>query len=217
MCVRELLTLENECSLNRVVVFEVNVLTQRRIVHLELRRLGHVCGCAGNGRKYGIVERCHLAVRTAERLHLTVSDSPYAKGSLTFLDLERNGRPLHSDNLTDQLHQVCDRTALLAGINAQERLFLFLCSPLIYVDDSAPVTFQDVSRDVYSKSQSEARHIYTIDFPFFEMMRQRGIASPVIRVNTDPARTEHLTVADFEKTSFEFVGHIYSLLLYQLH
>jgi hypothetical protein len=40
------------------------------------------------------------------------------------------------------------------------------------------------------------------------MMRQYGIASPVIRVDADPARTENFTVADFKQTSFEFIGHI---------
>ena len=38
------LTLEDKISLNRVVVFKVNVLLQSRIGHFELRRFGYVCG-----------------------------------------------------------------------------------------------------------------------------------------------------------------------------
>ena len=87
-------------------------------------------------------------------------------------------------------------------------MFLLLCGPLIYVDDSAPVAFQHISWDVNNESQSETRYVHAIDFPFFEMVRQRGITSSVIRVDADPARTENFTVADFEQTSFEFIGHI---------
>jgi hypothetical protein len=75
------------------------------------------------------------------------------------------------------------------------------------VDDSAPVALQYVSGDVYDESQREARYIYAVDFPLFEMMRHCGIASPPVRVHADPARAKHLAIADFEKTAFEFVGH----------
>src|SRR6266496_5150257 len=202
------LTLEDEISLNRVVVFKVNVLLQSRIGHFELRRFGYVCGRTGNRRKYGIVKRRHVAVGTTKRLHLTVGDVPDPQGALTFTDLESNRRALHGDYLADQLHEVGDRTALFAGINAEEHLFLLLCGPLIYVDDNAPVTFKYVSGDVSSESNSEPGHVYSIDCASFEMMRQYGIASPVIRVDADPARTENFTVADFKQASFEFIGHI---------
>jgi hypothetical protein len=76
------------------------------------------------------------------------------------------------------------------------------------VDDSAPVAFQHVSWDVNNESQSEARNVHAIDFAFVEMVRQRGITSAAIRVDADPAWTEHFTVADFKQTSFEFIGHI---------
>ena len=36
--------LENKISLNRVMVFKIDVLRQGRIIHFEFRRLGHVCG-----------------------------------------------------------------------------------------------------------------------------------------------------------------------------
>ena len=38
------LTLKNEIPLNRVVIFEVNVLSQCGVVHFELGRFGDVCG-----------------------------------------------------------------------------------------------------------------------------------------------------------------------------
>src|SRR6266508_4947452 len=74
------LTLEDEISLNRVVVFKVNVLLQSRIRHFELRRLSHVGGRPGNSREYGIAQRCHGAVGATKRLHLTVSDVPDPQG-----------------------------------------------------------------------------------------------------------------------------------------
>jgi hypothetical protein len=124
------------------------------------------------------------------------------------LDLESNRRALHGDYLADQLHEVCDRAALFAGVDAEKSLLLFLRGPLIYVDDNAPVTLQDISRDVCRDPQSEARYIHAIDLSLFEMTRQCRIAGSSIRVNADPARTEHLAITDFEKTAFEFVGHI---------
>ena len=42
---------------------------------------------------------------------------------------------------------------------------------------------------------------------FFEVMRQRRITSPIIRVHADPAWAEHFAVADFEETAFKFVSH----------
>ncbi len=67
-----------------------------------------------------------------------------------------------------------------------------------------------------SEPHSETGYIDTIDFTFFEMVRQRGVASPVIRINTNPARTEHITIADLQKTSFELVGH-FSFLPSKFH
>jgi hypothetical protein len=78
---------------------------------------------------------------------------------------------------------------------------------LIDVDDSPPVALQHVSGNVYDKSQRQTGYIHAVDFPFFEMVRQRGIASPVVRVDADPAGAEHLAIADFQKASFEFVRH----------
>src|SRR4029077_16675769 len=129
------------------------------------------------------------------------------QSALAFFDLESNGRPLDGNNFANQLHEVCDRTALFSGINAEERFFLFLRSPLIDVDDSAPITLKYVSGNVYDKCHREARHIDAVDFSFLVMMCQCGIASPPIRVHADPTRAKHLAVADFQKTSFEFVSH----------
>jgi hypothetical protein len=42
------------------------------------------------------------------------------------------------------------------------------------------------------------------------MMRQGGIASSPVGIHADPTRTEHFAVANFEKTSFKFIGHIFS-------
>ena len=114
----EELALEDKFSLNRVMVSKINILPQGRILHFEFRRLGNICRCAGNSRKYGIAERCHLTVRTAKRLHLTVGDAPDPQGPLTFFNLEGNGRALHGNHFANQLYEVRDRAALFAGINA---------------------------------------------------------------------------------------------------
>jgi hypothetical protein len=39
-------------------------------------------------------------------------------------------------------------------------------------------------------------------------MRQHRITSPVIGIDADPTGAEHLTIADFEKTSLQFVSHM---------
>jgi hypothetical protein len=98
------LALENEIPLDRIVVFKVDVLAQRGIIHLEFRRLRYIRGGTGNGREYRIVKRCYVTVGTTERFHLTVSDTPYPQVSLALFDLERDGRALHGNNLANQLY-----------------------------------------------------------------------------------------------------------------
>src|ERR1044071_3229244 len=57
------------------------------------------------------------------------------------------------------------------------------------------------------ESHREPGYIDTVDFSVFEMMGQRGIAGPSIRIHTDPAGTEDFTITDFEEAAFEFVRH----------
>ena len=96
---------------------------------------------------------------------------PIRRVPLPSSTVEGDGRALDRDYFADQLHEVGDRTALLAGINAEQRVFLFLRGPLIDVDHSAPVAFEYVSRNVHDEAHGEAGYIYTVDFAFFEMMR----------------------------------------------
>src|SRR5262245_6203480 len=144
------------------------------------------------------MERCHLAGGTTERFHLAISDTPDPKGPLSLFYLERDGRALDGNNLADQLHEICDRTSLFASIDAEKCFFLLLCRPFVDMDDGTPVTFQYIAGNVHDESQSETRHIDTVDFPFFEMMRQRRIASSPVRIHADPTRKKDFTVANFE-------------------
>jgi hypothetical protein len=41
-------------------------------------------------------------------------------------------------------------------------------------------------------------------------MRQGRVAGAVIGIDADPARTQHFAVANFEKTAFELISHIFS-------
>jgi hypothetical protein len=93
------LTLKNEFPLNRIVVLQIDVLRQGRIIHFELRSLRHIGGRAWDSRKYGIPERRHFARGTTERFHLTVGDAPDPQSSFAFPDLERDGRALNRDHL----------------------------------------------------------------------------------------------------------------------
>ena len=102
------------------------------------------------------------------------------------------------------------RTALLAGVNTEQRIFLFFRRCLIDMDHRAPVAFEYVSRNVRSEAHGEPGYVYTIDFPSVKMMRNHGVASAVIRIDPDPTGAEHLAIADFEKTSLEFVSHMHS-------
>jgi hypothetical protein len=96
---------------------------------------------------------------------------------------------------------------LFAGIDAEQRLLLFLGRFFIDMDNDAPISFEHVSRDVTRKPHREARHVDTVDGSFVEMMRQRAVASTVIGVDANPAGTEDFTITDFEEAAFEFVGH----------
>ena len=102
----------------------------------------------------------------AERFHLAVSDSPDPQRPLSLPNLESDGRAFHGNHLAYQLHEICDRTSLFAGIDAEERFFLLLRGPLVYVDHGAPVTFQDVSGDMYDERHGKARYIHIVDLSF---------------------------------------------------
>jgi hypothetical protein len=43
------------------------------------------------------------------------------------------------------------------------------------------------------------------------MIGQRGIARPVVRILTDPARAEDATIAHLQQTTFEMIGHGFPL------
>ena len=73
------------------MVFEIDVLPQRRVVHSVLGRPGDVRGRARYGREYRIAERRHFAVGTAERLHFTIGDVADAQCSFAFRNLECDG------------------------------------------------------------------------------------------------------------------------------
>src|SRR5262249_9483877 len=133
------------------------------------------------------------------------------KRALSLFYLESDRRSLDGNHLADQLHEICDRTPLFASIDAEKRLFLLLCGPFVDVDDGTPITFQYIAGNVHDESQSETRDIDTVDLPLFEMMSQRRIASSPVWIDADPARTEDFTVANFEQTSFKFVGHKFFL------
>jgi hypothetical protein len=46
-----------------------------------------------------------------------------------------------------------------------------------------------------------------LDLSLVEVVGDDGVASAGIGILADPARTEHLAIADLQQTPFEFVGH----------
>src|SRR6185503_8888472 len=160
---RRSLALENKLSLNRVMIFEVDVLPQGRVLHPELGRPGDVGWRARNRRKYGIAERCHLAVGTAKRLHLAVRDAADAQGSPAFGNFEGDRRMLYGNHLADELYEVSDGAALFAGVDRNQRLFLGLGGALVDVHHHAPVALQDVAGNMRGESHRKARHIDAVD------------------------------------------------------
>ena len=75
------------------------------------------------------------------------------------------------------------------------------------MNHNAPIAFEYIPGDVGGECHGKPGYVYAVDCAFFEVMRQRRITSPIIRVHADPAWAEHFAVADFEETAFKFVSH----------
>ncbi len=124
-------------------------------------------------------------------------------------DVERDRRALDRHDLADQLHQIGDRSAGLAGVDLEQRFFLRVGGGVVDVDRGGPVAFQDVAGDVRDGGDRGAGHIDIVDRALVHVPGDDRVAGAEIGVFADPARTQDTAVADLEQPAFKLIAHCF--------
>src|SRR3990172_9606197 len=152
---------EAEAALDGVVTREADVEAELGNVGAVLRRLADIGGRARDVREDAIVQR-REARRALQRLDLRLDTVSDLERPLALFDLEVDRHALHGDDLSDQLRQVRQRPAQLAGEGVEKRLLLLRRSLVVHVDDGPPVALEDVTGDVGQKNEAAAGYVDAI-------------------------------------------------------
>jgi hypothetical protein len=201
------IALEHERALQRVVALDVEVDADLGVLRLVTRRLAHEHGRSGNRREHGVRQCRGVAGRARVRLELRIPGLAELERASAALHRKRDGHLLDRHDLADELRQVGDGPALLAGVDGEQRVLLLLGYLVVEVDGGGPVALQDVARDVSDHRDRSARHVDAVDRSLVEMPGDDGVAGAVVRILSDPARAQHAAVANLQQASFEVIRH----------
>src|SRR3972149_6744547 len=197
---------EAEAALDGGVTRKADVEAELGNVRPVLRRLADVGGRAREVREDAIVQR-REARRALQRLDLRLDTVSDLERPLALFDLEVDRHALHGDDLSDQLRQVRQRAAQLAGEGVEKRLLLLRRSLVVHVDDGPPVALEDVTGDVGQQHEAAAGYVAAIHRAAVDVVADDSVALPAVRVLPDPAGADHLAGAAFEQASFQLIRH----------
>src|SRR3990172_4182799 len=197
---------EAEAALDGVVTREADVEAELGNVGAVLRRLADIGGRARDVREDAIVQ-CRGARRSLQRLDLRLDTVSDLERPLALFDLEVDRHALHGDDLSDQLRQVRQRAAQLAGEGVEKRLLLLRRSLVVHVDDGPPVALEHVAGGVGKQHDAAAGDVDAIHGATVDVVRDYPVALPAVRIFPDPAGADHLAGADFEQASFQLIRH----------
>src|SRR2546421_1419930 len=112
---------EAEAALHGVVVLQVDLEPVLGHADLVALRLADERRRARDRREDAVVKRGRLAGRALERLQLCVDRVADRECAPRALNAELDRCPLDREHLADELREVCDRAAQLAGPDVEER------------------------------------------------------------------------------------------------
>ena len=164
-------------------------------------------GAPGTVEKTVSVSVVVLPLALCVRLELGVAGVAELDRPAAAFDGEGDWHLLHRDDLADQLHELGDRAAQLARVDAEDRLLLLRRHLVVEVDRRPPVALQDVAWHVRDHCDRPAGHVDAIDRALVETPGDDRVAGAVVGILADPARAEHTAIADFEQASFEVIRH----------
>jgi len=165
----------------------------------------------GNGRKHGVGQRRRRTARALVRLELGIPCVADLDHALAALDIPLDRHFFDRDHFADQLGEVRDRSAQLAGVNAEDRFLLLRRDLVVEVDGGAPVARQDVAGNVRDQRNRMAGDVDAVDRALVEMPGNDGVAGAEVGILADPAWAQHATIADLEQSSFQMIGHGFPL------
>src|SRR5918996_5961308 len=164
-----------------------------------------------HGRDHRVDQRRHAAVGPAvglhDRRHL-VADGQRAPA---LGDLVRDRCAHHVDDLADELRQIGERAAELAGERVEDGLHLLVRRPVVDEQHLLPVPGQHVPRDERHGRERQPAHVDPADPAAVEVVCHHRAASPVVGVLPDPAGTQHVAIACLEQRALELVARRYLL------
>src|SRR6266567_2085358 len=198
---------ERERALQRVVVLYVEIDAELLVLRAVAWRLADEHRRSGNGRENCVGERRGVARRALIRLELGVARAADLKRTPAALNVESNRHALHGDHFADELHQLADRPAELAGVHLEDRFFLRRRRIVGNVDGRAPVSLQYVAGNVRDQRDRRAFDVDAFDRSLVETPRHDRVAGAEVRILSDPAGTQDPTVAHFQQTTFEVISH----------
>src|SRR5262249_46844018 len=111
---------EDERALQSVVAAEVEVDAELVDLRAVPRALAHDTRRAGHGGEPRVGEGGRVARRALVGLELGIAGAAYLQRPLPAVHVELDRDLLHRDDFADQLGQVGDRAAQLAGVHAQD-------------------------------------------------------------------------------------------------
>src|SRR5271165_1728190 len=123
------------------------------------------------------------------------------------LHIEPDRHALYPDHFADQLRQLGDRSAELAGIDVQQRVLLYVRGALVEVEGDPEIAAENISGNVGHHGNRSPGDINSVDRSRIEMISENRVAGAVVGILPNPAWAQHPAIAYFEKTPFEVVGH----------
>src|SRR5262249_3368824 len=170
----------------------------------------HLLHCSGRARicgqslalplkesSAGTRSRAHWPQRAAKHLHLrgesgdraTRATIGFKLGEAGVGNFQRPASLVHGEcyrdsfdrnDLADQLRQFGHRSAMLACVDLENGRLLLVGSAVIDINCGAKPTLQHIARNVKSRCNGAAAHIYSIDGPLVEMPSLHGFAGAIV-------------------------------------
>ncbi len=158
-------------------------------------------------RKDRIGQCRRLPGRALIRHELGVAAIPDFDHALAAFDGEPDRHLLDRHHFADELDEIADRAAELAGVDGQDGVLLRRRDAIVEINRRPPVALKDVAGHVGDHRDRAIGHIDAVDRSLVEMPRDDRVAGLEIGILADPARTQYPTVANFEQTAFELITH----------
>src|SRR5215472_521986 len=200
-------SVEDKRALERVVATHVEVDAELVVLGAVARALAHEHRRARHRREYGLRQGRRGSAGALVGFELGVARVADLEGSLAPLHVERDGHLLDGNDFADQLYQLGDRAAQLPGVDAQDGFLLLWGDLVVEIDRGPPVTLENVAWNVSDGADRATRDVDAVDRAFVEVPANDRVAGSEVGIFADPARTEHTTVAHFEKSSFQVICH----------